>query len=58
MTIAATSPKAVYLQIGVGTLTGTPTYNSGATPGNTATVNKASVTVAGRRSWAIRPHSP
>ena len=45
VTIAATSPKAVYLQIGVGTLTGTATYNSGATPGNTATVNKASVTV-------------
>ena len=45
VTIAATSPKAVYLQIGVGSLTGTATYNSGATPGNTATVNKASVTV-------------
>jgi hypothetical protein len=45
VTIAATSPKAVYLQIGVGTLTGTLTYNSGATPGSTATVNKASVTV-------------
>lgn len=45
VTIAASSPKAVYLQIGVGTLTGTSTYNSGATPGNTATVNKASVTV-------------
>jgi len=45
VTIAATSPKAVYLQIGVGSLTGTSTYNGGGTPGNTATVNKASVTV-------------
>jgi hypothetical protein len=45
VTIAATAPKAVYLQIGIGTLSGTLTYNGGATPGNTATVNKASVTV-------------
>lgn len=44
--IAATAPKAVYLQIGLGTLTGTSTYNSGAAPGNAATVNKESVTVA------------
>jgi len=45
VTITASSPKAVYLQIGVGSLTGTSTYNSGGTPGNTATVNKATVTV-------------
>jgi len=45
VTIAATSPKAVYLQIGVGSLTGTSTYNGSGVPGNTATVNKASVTV-------------
>ena len=45
VTIAASAPKAVYLQIGVGSLSGTSTYNSGGTPGNTATVNKASVTV-------------
>ena len=45
VTIAASSPKAIYLQIGVGSLTGTSTYNNGGTPGNTPTVNKASVTV-------------
>ena len=45
VTITASSPKAVYLQIGVGSLTGTSTYNNGGTPGNTATINKASVTV-------------
>lgn len=45
VTITASSPKAVYLQIGVGSLTGTSTYNNGGTPGNTATVNKAQVTV-------------
>ena len=45
VTIAATAPKAVYLQIGVGSLTGASNYGNGGVPGNTATVNKASVTV-------------
>jgi hypothetical protein len=45
ITIAATSPKAVYLQIGVGSLTGASNYSNGGVPGNTATINKASVTV-------------
>lgn len=45
VTIAATAPKAVYLQIGVGTLTGASNYGNGGTPGNLATVNKESVTV-------------
>ncbi|TLZ52542.1 MAG: hypothetical protein E6K22_09305 [Gammaproteobacteria bacterium] len=38
------SPKTVYLQVGVGGFTGH--YNAGGTPGNNATVNKESVTVA------------
>lgn len=42
--IAPASPQEVYLQVGVGGFTGN--YNVGGTPGNNATVNKASVTVA------------
>ena len=45
VTITGTAPKAVYLQIGVGSLTGASNYSNGGVPGNTATVNKASVTV-------------
>lgn len=44
VSIAAGSPKTVYLQVGVGTFTST--YNVGGTPGNDATINKESVTVA------------
>src|SRR5205807_994062 len=44
VTIAAAAPKTVYLQVGVGGFTGY--YNAGGTPGNNATVNKNSVTVA------------
>lgn len=36
-------PRAIYLQVGNGTFTGT--YNAGGTPGNNATINKVSVTV-------------
>jgi len=36
--------KAIYLQVGVGTMTG-GTFNNGGTPGNNATVNTVSVTV-------------
>ena len=45
-TVALTpsATRTVYLQIGVGTFTGT--YNSGGTPGNNTTVNSESVTVA------------
>ena len=46
VTIAAGASKGVYLQIGVGTLTGASNYGNGGTPGNLATVNKESVTVA------------
>jgi hypothetical protein len=42
--IAPASPKEIYLQVGVGGFVGH--YNSGGTPGNNATINKASVTVA------------
>jgi len=42
--IAPAAPKTVYLQVGVGGFTGH--YNAGGTPGNNATVNKESVTVA------------
>jgi hypothetical protein len=42
--IAPAAPKTVYLQVGVGGFTGI--YISGGTPGNDATVNTESVTVA------------
>lgn len=42
--IAAASPKAIYLQVGVGTFTG-GNYNSGGTPGTNTTINTVSVTV-------------
>jgi hypothetical protein len=42
--ITAANPKAIYLQVGVGTFTG-GNYNSGGTPGNNATINNVSVTV-------------
>jgi len=42
--ITAANPKAIYLQIGVGTFTG-GNYNAGGTPANNATVNTVSVTV-------------
>jgi hypothetical protein len=42
--IAAANPKAIYLQVGVGTFSGN--YNSGGTPGNNPTVNTVSVSVA------------
>ncbi len=42
--IAAANPKAIYLQVGVGTFTG-GNYNAGGTPGNNATINTVSVTV-------------
>jgi hypothetical protein len=35
--------RAIYLQVGSGTFTGT--YNAGGTPGNNGTINKVSVTV-------------
>ncbi len=35
--------RAIYLQVGTGTFTGT--YSSGGTPGNNSTINKVSVTV-------------
>ena len=38
-----TGSKAIYLQVGNGTFTGT--YSTGGTPGNNATVNKVTVTV-------------
>lgn len=38
--------KSIYLQVGVGTMTGgSGTFNSGATPGNNTTINRVSVTV-------------
>jgi hypothetical protein len=42
--ITAANPKAIYLQVGVGTFTG-GNYNAGGAPGNNATINSASVTV-------------
>jgi len=42
--ITAANPKAIYLQVGVGTFTG-GNYNAGGTPGNNATVNTVSVAV-------------
>ncbi len=41
--ITAANPKAIYLQVGVGTFTGN--YNSSGTPGNNTTVNTVSVSV-------------
>ena len=41
--ITAANPRALYLQVGVGSFTGT--YYNGGTPGNNATVNLVSVTV-------------
>lgn len=41
--ITAANPKAIYLQVGIGTFTGS--YNSGGTPGNNTTVNTVSVSV-------------
>ena len=42
--ITAANPKAIYLQVGVGTFTG-GNYNAGGTPGNNTTINTVSVTV-------------
>ena len=42
--ITAADPKAIYLQVGVGTFTG-GNYRSGGTPGGNTTVNTVSVTV-------------
>jgi hypothetical protein len=42
--IAAATPKAIYLQVGVGTFTG-GNYNSGGAPGTNTTINTVSVTV-------------
>ena len=42
--ITAANPKAIYLQVGVGTFTG-GNYNAGGTPGNNATINNVSVAV-------------
>jgi hypothetical protein len=44
VSIAPAAPKTVYLQVGVGGFTGN--YDTGGTPGNNATVNKDSVSVA------------
>lgn len=44
VTLTPTSPKTVFLQVGVGTYTGT--YNANGQPANNTTVNKVSVTVA------------
>ncbi len=41
--ISAATPRAIYLQVGVGSFTGL--YNSGGTPGSNPTVNVVSVTV-------------
>jgi len=43
-TISAASPRAIYLQVGVGSFTG-GNYNSGGSPAANATVNIVSVTV-------------
>jgi hypothetical protein len=46
VTIASGHPETVYLQVGVGTITGgNGTYAGGGTPGNNATVNHVFVTV-------------
>lgn len=46
VTIASAHPQTVYLQVGVGTITGGDgTYAGGGTPGNNATVNNVFVTV-------------
>jgi hypothetical protein len=46
VTIASQPPHTVYLQVGVGTITGgNGTYAGGGTPGNNATVNTVSVAV-------------
>lgn len=37
-------PRSIYLQVGVGTMTG-GTFNNGGTPGNNATVNRVSAAV-------------
>ncbi len=42
--ITAANPKALYLQVGVGSFTGN--YSSGGTPGNNSTINTVSVSVA------------
>jgi len=42
--ITAANPKAIYLQVGVGTFTG-GNYNSGGTPGNNTTINTVSASV-------------
>jgi len=42
--ITAANPKAIYLQVGVGTFTG-GNYNAGGTPGNNTTINTVSVGV-------------
>ena len=42
--IAPATPKAIYLQVGVGTFTG-GNYNAGGTPGSNTTINTVSVTV-------------
>lgn len=44
VTITAATPRAIYLQIGIGGFTG-GTYTGGGAPGNNATVNLVSVTV-------------
>src|SRR4029077_8678821 len=44
LTLAPASPKAIYLQVGVGSFTAN--YNAGGQPGNNTTVNKVSATVA------------
>jgi hypothetical protein len=42
--ITPANPKAIYLQVGVGSFTGN--YNSGGTPGSNPTINTVSVSVA------------
>jgi hypothetical protein len=42
--ITPANPKAIYLQVGVGSFTGN--YNTGGTPGNNPTINTVSVSVA------------
>src|SRR5258708_15823201 len=44
LTLAPASPKTIYLQVGVGSFTAN--YNAGGQPGNNATVNTVSTTVA------------
>ncbi len=45
VTLTAAAPKAVYLQVGVGSFTNT--YLNGGQPGNNTTINSVSVTVPG-----------